>query len=75
MNGRDLGRKLSRVPVLGGIVGFLRMFREVYDTIGWTDPGYHSVRSSGERLEEARRVGAIGDSAPTGSESHRNAEQ
>ena len=48
---------------------------EVYDTIGWTDPGYHSIRSSAERLEEARRVGSIGDPAPTGSESHRNTEE
>lgn len=68
MNKADLGRWLRRVPVLGGMVGFFGMLGDVYDTIGWTDPSYHSIRSSQERLDEARRVGSIGDSAAPATE-------
>ncbi len=49
------------MPLLGGIVSMLGTLHEVYETIGWTDPAYHSIRSPEERLEEARRVGAIGN--------------
>src|SRR5512133_3096725 len=57
----DWARRLRRVPLLGGLVAMLGMLRDVYDAVGWTDPGYHSIRSPEERLAEARRVATIGD--------------
>ena len=63
MAGSRWGHRLRRVPLLGGVVAALSMVRDIYDVIGWTDPGYHSIRSGKERLDEARRVAAIGDSA------------
>jgi hypothetical protein len=52
------------MPVLGGILGFFGMLGDVYESVGWTDPAYHSIRSPEERLEEARRVASIGDQPP-----------
>lgn len=61
MAGSKWGHKLRNVPLLGGVVAALSMVRDIYNVIGWTDPGYHSIRSNEERLEEARRVAAIGN--------------
>ncbi len=55
--------------MLGGAIALIGIVREVYETIGWTDPAYHSVRSGEERLAEARKVADIGSETPRGSQS------
>lgn len=52
--------RACRLPLLGGVLEMARSIRDVYDVVGWTDPGYHRVRSAQERLDEARKIAAIG---------------
>ncbi len=66
MAGNGWREKLRRVPMLGGAIALIGIVREVYETIGWTDPAYHSVRSGEERLAEARKVAEIGAATPPG---------